>query len=357
MADPKSKMTEFLLEAAKQNASDLHINVGRYPTLRIDDNLLPLVKEQLITPDASAELLPSVLSDDQKATLEKYRDVDFSISIDNKARFRCNVFYQRGNHLAGAFRYIPSQIRTIEELNLPSILKGFSNYEQGFILVVGPAGVGKSTTLAALIDSINHTFAKHIITIEDPVEYIFNQDKSIINQREIGRFGGTWHRALRSALRQDPDVLMVGEMRDPASIAIAITAAETGHLVFSTLHTNSASQTIDRIIDSFPASQQNQIKIQLASTLVGIVSQRLIPKKQGGRVPATEIMFATPAIRNLIREGKVYQIDLVIETSTQEGMLSLNRSLVALVKAGHITKEDADNYSLNPTELKYLLES
>jgi len=355
MTDYKQKLNELLLAAAKQNASDLHIGVGRYPTLRIDDVLVPLQKESLLTPETAEGLITALLTPEQKDYLSKYREIDFSYGFEDKARFRVNVFYQRG-FLAAALRLIPSVIRNVEELNLPPILHDFTKLSQGFFLVVGPAGHGKSTTLAALIDEINHFRTDHIITIEDPIEYIYVQDKSIISQREVGSDSLDFSNALKSLLRQDPDVVMIGEMRDPESIAIAMTAAETGHLVFSTLHTNSASQTIDRIIDSFPAEQQNQVASQLASTLVGIVSERLIPRIDGGRLPACEIMIANPAIRNLIRERKTYQVDLVIETSVQEGMITLNRSLADLVKTKQISLENAELYSLNPGELRILLE-
>ncbi len=258
--------------------------------------------------------------------------------------------------MAAAFRLIPAQIKTIEELNLPPVLHDFAKLKQGFVLMVGPAGHGKSTTLAALLDEVNHKRTDHIITIEDPIEYIFSQDRCIISQREVGIDTLSFHDGLRSILRQDPDVIMVGEIRDPETMATAMTAAETGHLVFSTLHTNSASQTIDRIIDSFPPNQQGQIVSQLSATLVGIVSERLIPRLGGGRVPAAEIMLTNSAIRNLIREKKIYQIDLVIETSVQEGMISLNRSLVNLVKRNEISLEEAESYSLNSAELRLLLE-
>ena len=253
-------------------------------------------------------------------------------------------------------RLIPAQIKSIEELNLPPVLYDFARLSQGFVLLVGPAGHGKSTTLAAILDEINHKKTDHIITVEDPIEYIFTQDKCIISQREVKNDTTDFHKALRSLLRQDPDVIMIGEMRDAESIATAMTAAETGHLVFSTLHTNSASQTIDRIIDSFPAEQQNQIASQLAAVLVGVISERLIPKIDGGRAPVCEIMITNPAIRNLIRERKSYQIDLVIETSIQEGMMTLNRSLANLVKKKEISLENAELYSLNPSELRILLE-
>ncbi|MBI5306645.1 PilT/PilU family type 4a pilus ATPase [Candidatus Wolfebacteria bacterium] len=355
MADYKQKLNELLLVTAQQNASDLHLAVGRRPTLRIDGNLLPLAKEIILNPESARELINFLMTPEQKEKFLKEKEIDFTYSFEDKARFRINVFYQRG-YPAAALRLIPAQIKTLEELRLPPILHDFTKLSQGFVLIVGPAGHGKSTTLAALIDEINHNSTKHIITIENPIEYIFAQDKSIVSQREIGTDAFDFNNALRSVLRQDPDVIMVGEMRDAQSIATALTAAETGHLVFSTLHTNSASQTIDRIIDSFPAEQQNQIASQLASVLVGIVSERLIPRIEGGRVPACEIMVSAPAIRNLIRERKSYQIDLVIETSSQEGMITLNHSLVNLVRAGEIALEQAETYSLNPSELRILLE-
>jgi len=353
--DYKQKLNDLLLTAARQNASDLHLAVGRHPTLRIDGILIPLQKEPILTPETAQNLIFNLLTPEQQERFLKEKEIDFSYAFEDKARFRINVFYQRG-YIAAALRLIPAQIRTIEELNLPPVLHDFTKLSQGFVLVVGPAGHGKSTTLAALLDEINHTRTDHIITIEDPVEYIFTQDKCIISQREVKNDTLDFHNGLRSLLRQDPDVIMIGEMRDRESIATAMTAAETGHLVFSTLHTNSASQTIDRIIDSFPAEQQGQIASQLAATLAGIVSERLIPRIDGGRIPACEIMITNPAIRNLIRERKAYQIDLVIETSVQEGMMTLNRSLAELIKNKEISLENAELYSLNPSELKILLE-
>src|SRR3989344_2667385 len=351
----KEKLNELLLTAARQSASDLHIGVGRRPTLRIDGVLIPLQKEQILIPEISEGLILSLLTEEQKKIFYQERQLDFSYSFEDKARFRVNVYFQRG-FMAAALRLIPAQIKTIEELKLPPILHDFAKLNQGFVLIVGPAGHGKSTTLAAVLDEINHDRTDHIITIEDPIEYLFVQDRAIISQREVGSDIANFHKGLRSILRQDPDVIMVGEMRDPETMATAMTASETGHLVFSTLHTNSASQTIDRIIDSFPADQQGQIVSQLAATLVGIVSERLIPRLGGGRVPANEIMLANPAIRNLIRERKIYQIDLVIETSVQEGMMSLNRSLVNLVRRKEISLEQAESYSQNPAELRLLLE-
>lgn len=353
--DYKEKLIELLTTTARQNASDIHLAVGRHPTLRIDGALIPLQKEPILTPEATEALVMNLLSPVQKEIFLKEKEIDFSYALEDKVRFRVNVFNQRG-YMAAALRLIPAQVKTIEELNLPPIIHDLTRLSQGFVLMVGPAGHGKSTTLAAMLDEINHTRTDHIITIEDPIEYMFTQDKCIISQREVKIDIVDFHTSLRSLLRQDPDVIMIGEMRDAESIATALTAAETGHLVFSTLHTNSASQTIDRIIDSFPAEQQGQISSQLAASLVAIVSERLIPRINGGRVPSCEIMLTNPAIRNLIREKKIYQIDLVIETSTQEGMINLNRSLANLVKKKEITLENAELYSLNPSELRILLE-
>lgn len=353
--DYKQKLNELLLTAARQNASDLHLAVGRHPALRINSTLIPLQEEAILTPEAAENLVFALLTPEQKTEFIKEKELDLSYTFEDKARFRINVFYQRG-FAAAALRLIPANIRSLEELKLPSILHEFTKLPQGFFLVVGPAGHGKSTTLAALVDEINHERTDHIITIEDPIEYVFTQDKAIISQREVKNDTPDFHRALKSLLRQDPDVIMIGEMRDTESFATAMTASETGHLVFSTLHTNSASQTIDRIIDSFPAEQQNQVASQLSATLAGIVSQRLIKSTNGGLVPACEIMITNPAIKNLIRERKAYQIDLVIETSAQEGMFTLNRSLAELVRKKEISLEDAELYSLNPSELRILLE-
>ena len=352
--DYQNKLAELMILAAQQGASDLHLSVGKHPTVRIDGNLVPVSNESILTPEMTAGLIGALLTTDQQEKLITEKEIDFAFSYEDKIRFRINVYFQRG-YLSAALRLIPVHIRTIEELGLPSILHEFTKSQQGFFLAVGPAGHGKTTTLAALIDEINHNKMEHIITIEDPIEYTFVQDRALIDQREVGTDTVSFHRGLRSILRQDPDVIMIGEMRDPESISIALTAAETGHLVFSTLHTNSVSQTIDRIVDSFPGSQQGQIRSQLATTLIGIVSQRLIPRIAGGRIPACEIMFVNSAIKNLIREKKTYQIDLVIDTSVQEGMTSLNRSLVELVRKREISLESAETYSLNPSELRQLL--
>ena len=355
MVNYSEKLKALLLLTVEQNASDLHIGVGFPPALRIDGTLVPLAKEPIVNADTAEGLITALITPEQKAIFLEKKQLDFSFSFEDKARFRANVFFQRG-FMAASLRLVPSKIRTIDELSMPPIIHDFTRLSQGFVLVVGPAGHGKSTTLAAILDEINHARMDHIITVEDPVEYLFNQDRCMISQREVGGDAPAFHDALKSLLRQDPDVIMIGEMRDPESISAALTAAETGHLVFATLHTNSASQTIDRIIDSFPPEQQGQVSSQLAATLAAIVSQRLVPRVDGGRIPACEIMIANAAVRNLIRERKAYQIDLVIETSMQDGMITLNRSLERLIKAKHISLEEAELCSLNPTELRLLLE-
>ena len=354
MKNYQSQLEELLEIAGKHNASDLHFSVGRYPTIRVDDRLVSLTKYPILTAEHSRGLAEALLTEEQKQKLPENKEIDFSYNYKDKARFRANIFYQRG-FVSAALRFFPAKIKTIKELNLPLIIEKFTNHSQGFFLVVGPTGHGKTTTQAALIDYINHNQTKHIVTIEDPIEYLFDQDKSIISQREVGNDTNSFARALRSVFRQDPDVIMVGEMRDLETISTALTAAETGHLVLATLHTNSAAQTIDRIIDSFPDESKNQVRTQLASTLLGIISQRLIPRINGGRVPAVELMITNAAIRNLIRESKAHQIDLVIETSSNEGMISLNRSLADLVHKGEISLENAEIYSLNPSDLRMLL--
>ncbi len=338
----------------KENSSDLHIAVGRHPTIRVDGGLIELVKKPIVTSEMARGLVFVMLSPEQQEEYVKEKELDFSYSFKGIARFRANIFFQRG-YMGAALRFIPTQIRTVEELGLPAMLTDFCMRPQGFFLCVGPTGHGKTTTLAAMVDYINHTRNDHIITIEDPIEYLFSSDRAIVDQREVGTDTASFHVALRSMFREDVDVAMVGEMRDKETIATAVTAAETGHLVLSSLHTNNAAQTIDRIIDTFPGEQQGQIRSQLANTLIGIVSQRLIPRIEGGLAPAVEILVANSATRNLIRENKVHEIDLVIETSSDEGMISLNRSLVDLVRRGEITLESAINYSLNPGELQLLL--
>lgn len=349
-------LKELFTKTIAANASDIHILAKNPPLLRVDGNLLSLTNEDLSAAEIE-EMCFSILSESQKEMLINNRTLDFSYSFEEeniKGRFRINLYYQK-NTLAGAFRLLPPIIKTIDELKLPSICHSFARLKQGFILVTGPTGHGKSTTLAAIMDEINEERSVNIITIEDPIEYMYEKKKATISQREIGSDTYSWSEALKSILREDPDVVLIGEMRDPESIASAVTIAETGHLVFSTLHTNSAAQSIDRIIDSFPEHQQSQIKIQLAATLEGIISQRLLPKIEGGRVVATEILLGTNAIRSNIREGKTHLIDSIIETSQAEGMISLDLSLATLVKEGLISSETAKSYSLHDKQLSRYL--
>jgi len=344
-----------LLETTiKEQASDLHISVGHPPVLRIEGRLVPLLKKKKLLGKDTQGLAEALLNEEQRQRFLEKKEIDFSYSFENGARFRVNIFFQR-EKVACALRLVPAKIRGIEELNLPSVCHEFAKSSQGFVLITGPSSQGKSTTLAALVEEINHSRADHVITIEDPIEYIFEDDRCIIDQREVHQDTLSFARALRSTFRQDPDVIMVGEMRDPETIATAITAAETGHLVFATLHTNSASQTVHRIVDSFPPEQQNQIRAQLSGSLLGVVSQRLIPRIKGGLIPACEIMLSTPAVANLIRENKVHELPLVIETSAKAGMISLNRALANLVKAKEISLENALRHSLSPAELKMLV--
>lgn len=348
-------LKKVLETAIEQKASDVHFDIGHPPILRISRMLIPLSKEKKLFPEDLEGLLKVMVSEEAFQRFLENKELDFSYIFERKARFRGNAFFARGE-IAIALRLIPSKIPTIEELNLPPILHEFASKTQGFVLVTGPSSHGKSTTLASLLDEINHTRTEHIITIEDPIEYVFEDDKSIIDQREVGRDTLSFAKALRATFREDPDVIMVGEMRDPETISIALTAAETGHLVFATLHTNSAAQSIHRIVDSFPGIQQGQIRAQLAGSLLGIVSQRLIPRIKGGLIPACEILINNPAVSTLIRENKVHEIPLVIETSADIGMISLNRSLADLVRAKEITLSDALKYSLKPEELRTLLE-
>lgn len=339
----------------KNNASDLHLLVGIPPSLRIDGVLNSITNFPPVTAEAMQNMIFSLIKPEQKELLLANKELDFSFGFGggaygNQGRFRVNIYYQRG-YLSGAFRYLEPRIRTLDELKIPNIVEKFAQMKQGFVLVTGPTGQGKSTTLAAIINQINLTRPAHILTIEDPIEYMYPNGKSIISQREMGQDSHSWGYALKSALREDPDVVLVGEMRDPETIAAAITIAETGHLVFSTLHTNSASQTIDRIIDSFPASQQSQIRIQLASTLKGIVSQRLLPQISGGRIPAVEVLIGNNAVSSNIRDGKTHLIDSIIETSKEEGMMSLESSLSALVMSGAISLETANSFASRPEDL------
>ncbi|MER3500091.1 MAG: type IV pili twitching motility protein PilT [Candidatus Fervidibacterota bacterium] len=352
---------DLLKEVVRRNASDLHLCVGVPPVLRIDGQLYRM-NFQPATPKQTQRLIYEILTDEQIQRFENNLELDFSYSLQDTARFRVNVYKERGC-IAAAFRLIPRRIPTIRELELPTILEEIVMRPRGLVLVTGPTGHGKSTTLAAMINHLNNTKSLHIITIEDPIEYLHPHRKCIINQRELGEDTKSFPNALRAALREDPDVILVGEMRDPETIAIAITAAETGHLVLSTLHTNSAAETIDRIIDVFPPNQQPQIRVQLSMNLVAVISQQLLPRAPGaprnpfggGRIAAVEIMIANPAIRNLIREGKTYQIPSIIQTSAAEGMQTMDQALRDLYVRGLITYEDAIARAHNPEELKKLI--
>jgi twitching motility protein PilT len=345
---------QLLEEVIKRKASDLHLTVGALPTLRIDGSLVPLEDMNPLSAKEVETLAFSLTNDEQKDILLSNKEVDFSFALGEVARFRVNLYHQKG-YLGVALRFIPTTIRTIEELGLPQAIDQFTKLPQGFVLVTGPTGHGKSTTLAAMINQINESRAAHIITIEDPIEYVYPHRMSLITQRELHLDTHSWDIALRSVLREDPDVVLVGEMRDFETISAALTVAETGHLVFATLHTNSAAQTVDRIIDVFPEHQQSQIRSQLASALEGIVSQRLIPALGGGRVAATEILTMNPGIRSVIREGKTHQIDNLMMTGGEAGMVSLERSLGSLIQAGKISLEEAKKHTLRPQELERIM--
>lgn len=334
-----------------EGASDLHLSEGRAPMIRVSGYLVPLLKYPSLSHDDMLAIVTLLLPAEAKEQFLVTNEIDFSYSHKDVARFRGNGYFQQGK-ISIALRFISPEIRTFEELNLPPELGTFANRQQGFFLVVGPVGHGKSTTLAAMIQVINETRAEHIVTIEDPIEYVYTPKRSIIDQREVKVDTSDFDTALRSVFRQDVDVLLIGEMRGPVTMAAAVTAAETGHLVFSTLHTNNASQTIDRIIDSFPANQQQQIRLQLAESLKGIFSQRLIPRISGGLIPAHELLVSTPAIANLIREQRTHEIPTAIETGTENGMIDMNRSLADLVRRGEITIDNARAYSPNPEMLE-----
>lgn len=356
MAESNSglKIENLLEEVVKRDASDLHITVNNEPTLRIDGRLEKIDGYQPLTEKEVEALIFSIVDDVQKDILIKDKEVDFSFAFGDIARFRANAFHQKGN-LGLALRLIPTKIRTVEELGLPEIVNKFTEIPRGLVLVTGPTGSGKSTTLAAMIDKINTEKPVHIITIEDPIEYTHTHKKSIIDQREVHYDTRSFSAALRSALREDPDVVLIGEMRDLETISAAITIAETGHLVLATLHTNNAAQSIDRMIDVFPPYQQQQIRVQLSNILQGVVSQRLIAEIGGGRVAAAEIMVTTPAVRNIVREGKTHQLDAVIQTSADQGMISMDKALVNLVKGGRITAEEATSYAIDVAEFQRLM--
>jgi twitching motility protein PilT len=353
MADYKTTLADLIKTVVNEGASDLHLSEGRHPTIRVSGMLLPLVKHPVLTKEDTAGLLHELLTEKNKELFYSSKEVDFSYGLGD-ARFRGNAFFQQGA-VSIALRLVPRKIRTFDELNLPDILKTFAERQQGFFLVVGPVGHGKSTTLAAMIDYINNSRAEHILTIEDPIEYIYEQKRSVVDQREVRIDTDDFANGLRSMFREDVDVVLIGEMRGLETISTAVTAGETGHLVFSTLHTNSAAQTIDRIIDSFPGSQQDQIRSQLSSSLNGIFSQRLIPRISGGLIPAYELLINNSAVANLIREKRTHEINTVIETSSQEGMVDMNRCLADLVGRGEITIENAYLFSFNPKNLERLL--
>jgi len=347
-------LKKLLDTVVKEEASDLDISVGHVPNIRITGQLVPLSQEKVISAKDSEGLAFSIMSEFQQKKLLEEREIDFSYDYGDKGRFRVNVFFQRKT-VSLASRFIPSKIRTIEELSLPPVLHDFTNRPQGLVLMTGASSQGKSTTLAAMLDEINHTRSVHVITIEDPIEYTYPIDRAIIDQREVSLDTLSFANALRATFRQNPDVIMVGEMRDLETISTTITAAETGHLVFATLHTNSAAQTIHRIVDVFPGEQQNQIRFQLAGSLLGIVSQRLIPRIKGGFIPVCEVMLGNNAISTLIRENKIHEIPAVIETSAKEGMISLSRELVDLVRKKEISLKNAMDFASDPAEVGNLL--
>lgn len=351
--DYKKEVEELINIVVKEGGSDIHISAGRKPSVRVAGELTVLARREEYSKEEALGILKELLTADKFKSFLTEQEADFSYSFKDIARLRGNAFFHGG--LVGIeLRLIP-KVRDIKELNLPEILESFAAKKQGFFLVVGPVGQGKSSTLAAMINLINNERSEHIVTIEDPIEYIFEPNKSIIDQREVGIDTKDFHTALKQAFRQDVDVLMIGEMRNPETMSTAVTAAETGHLVFSTLHTNNASQTIDRIIDSFPGGQQDQIRLQLASSLLGIFSQRLIKRISGGLIPAYELLINNNAVSNLIREKKTQEIDVVIETGSESGMVDMNRSLVDLVRRGEISIEDAYANSLNPKGLERLI--
>jgi twitching motility protein PilT len=350
----EQKIKNLLRIAAQRGASDLHLVVGRYPTYRIDGKLIQLNQDEIITPNITQEICEVILKEEKRKQLAEEGQVDFSYNFEDKVRFRVNAFQQQG-FTSIAFRLISKNIRTLEELNIPETLYDFTKVSQGLFLMVGPVGHGKSTTLAAMINDININQEKHILTIEDPIEYVYEQDRSIINQREVYQDTDSFQSALKGLFREDANVVLIGELRDLDTISAAMTAAETGHLIFGTLHTNDAPQTIDRIVDVFPAHQQNQVRAQLANVLLAVVSQRLIPRIDEGRIPAVEIMIKNHAVENLIRENKSYQINNVIETSSKEGMVTMDKALHDLVRRGFISIEVAMTYAQDPKNLETLL--
>lgn len=340
------ELNKLLSVVLERDASDLHLMVGEPPVIRVDTHLIRLDNYQALTNDGIKDLLGVLLASEQKKMFEKQMHIDFSYAFKDNIRFRVNAYKQKGV-VGVAMRVIPNKIKTVEELNLPPILKKFAEKRQGLVLMVGPTGHGKSTALAAMLNGINNTRSEHILTIEDPIEFVFNPNKSIISQREVHLDTPDFATALKAALREDINVVLVGEMRDLESISTAMTVAETGHLVFATLHTNDAAQSIDRIVDVFPSSQQQQVRGQLASVLAGVISLRLLPKVGGGRVPAYEILVANHAVRNVIRDNKIFEIPNIIHTNLEEGMVPLDKTLALLVKQGQVEFEVAQNFVLD----------
>ena len=347
------RIESLLEECVSTNASDLHLQVGLPPILRIDGSLQPVSGYGNLDEPTVERLVYSTLEEDQKQILIKDKEFDYSFSFGDLGRFRVNAFHEKGN-LAGAFRLIPNEIQSINELGMPSVVTSFADFPRGLVLVTGPTGSGKSTTLAALVDKINREKSAHIITIEDPIEFTHKSLRSVVVQREVHYDTYSFSAALRSALREDPDVVLIGEMRDLETISAAITIAETGHLVFATLHTNSASQSIDRMIDVFPPHQQPQVRSQLANILQAICAQRLVPAIGGGRVVAAEILIANPAVRSVIREGKTHQLDTIIQTGADQGMQTMDRTLVKLIQTGVITYDNAREYAVDLQEFERL---
>ncbi|MEK7535850.1 MAG: PilT/PilU family type 4a pilus ATPase [Patescibacteria group bacterium] len=350
----KTQLEQIIDAVSAQGASDLHLAVGHKPTVRVSSVLIPLVNFPELKKEDTEGLLGEILTVENNKRFIENKDLDFSYTTSSGVRFRGNAYYQM-NVVGVALRLITAKIKTLVELNLPPILADITNRKQGFFLVVGPVGQGKSTTLAAMVNMINQGRAEHVITIEDPVEYIYPEGKSIVDQREVRFDTADFHTALKSMFREDVNVALIGEMRTPETISTAVTAAETGHLIFSTLHTNNAAQTIDRIIDSFPGTQQAQIRVQLAGSLIGIFSQRLLPRISGGLVPAYELLLNNSAVSNLIREGRTHEINMVLETGSESGMIDMNHSIAALVTSGEINAEDAFKYTLDPEALQRLL--
>ncbi len=354
MESKSLRIEPYLDQVIKRDASDLHLQVGLPPMLRIDGALKPAEDSKELTEKDIETLIYALLDEEQKQVLIRDKEIDFSFAYGDLGRFRVNSFHEKGT-IATAMRLIPTKIRTLDELGMPKVVSTMTDYPRGLVLVTGPTGSGKSTTLAAMIDLINTNKAMHIITIEDPIEYQHHHKKSIVVQREVHFDTVSFGAALRSALREDPDVVLIGEMRDLETIATAITIAETGHLVLATLHTNSAAQSVDRMIDVFPPHQQQQIRIQLSGVLQGIVSQRLIPMVGGGRIAAAEVMIATPAVRNIVRESKTHQLEAVIQTGAEHGMQSMDKTLVGLIHEGKISYEEAKNYAIDLEELDRMM--